>query len=349
MTKSRNVTSLPDHEQIEEEAFLWALRLEEGELENNQELEFRAWIVRSDIHRQAFEEAVKFSKASDSLARLYDYANSDAAKQAMQREHHDKPKHLLWAGSIAAVVCLVIVLSVFNIDLFDQDIKFEGYYHTAVGSQEALDLPDGTVVRLNTNSRINIKFDRAQRSLYLMQGEAFFDVAPDAGRPFVVETPNGIARAIGTAFSVRFLDNKMKILVEEGVVAVEKKLLTSLDNGVERDEVKAVELTMGQTTTVGQDIEQIDDLDTPALEKTLDWRDGEITFNGETLEEVLRVIDRYTDQRIRIDDEELRNKRVFAYYKIGDVDRLLQALKIMANVEIDRISETEVRLYKVDK
>jgi len=71
---------------------------------------------------------------------------------------------------------------------------------------------------LNTKSKIDVNYTKTQRSINLVYGEALFDVAKDAERPFVVQTDQGAVRAVGTVFSVRLVNDEVAVLVEEGIV-----------------------------------------------------------------------------------------------------------------------------------
>lgn len=90
--------------------------------------------------------------------------------------------------------------------------------HTATGEQRTLSLPDGTRITLNTASALNLAFTQAERKVRLVQGEVLISTASDTARPFVVETPQGSAQAMGTRFSVRLLADRSQVSVLEGAV-----------------------------------------------------------------------------------------------------------------------------------
>ena len=81
-------------------------------------------------------------------------------------------------------------------------------------------LPDGTNVKMNTDTSMNVSYGRETRLVNLQSGEAYFEVAHNTVKPFVVRTGNYLVRATGTAFSVKLLDNNLDILVTNGHVDV---------------------------------------------------------------------------------------------------------------------------------
>ena len=93
-------------------------------------------------------------------------------------------------------------------------------YITALGGFERITLTDGSEVELNTNSELRVRLRRRQREITLLRGEATFEVAPDAARPFIVVAGNTAVRAVGTIFNVEEADTRVEVLVTKGVVAV---------------------------------------------------------------------------------------------------------------------------------
>ena len=87
---------------------------------------------------------------------------------------------------------------------------------TRIGEQRLVVLKDDSVLNLNTDTELDVRFTDERRWLRLHRGEAYFDVAPDPARPFVVVTPHGRIEAVGTAFGVRVLEDRSRVMVGEG-------------------------------------------------------------------------------------------------------------------------------------
>ena len=94
-------------------------------------------------------------------------------------------------------------------------------YATDIGEQYRTALADGSLVELNTATRVAVDLTPEERDIHLRKGEAVFEVAKDPSRPFVVKTPLADVRAIGTVFAVR-TENGLEVAVSEGVVSVER-------------------------------------------------------------------------------------------------------------------------------
>lgn len=334
------------------EARLWVLRFDDGDLTETRKSEFDAWVSQSAAHEDAFRRLAGFWDDLSIVKRLDDYANSDVASRSICETRIAVRKNLLArvaiTGIAASIVAAVTFISLGNVET---DRHFPEQYQTVIGEQETIALPDGSQIVLNTDSKIEISFDRRRRTVRLDKGEAYFDVSPDSERPFSVETREGIVTVVGTAFSVRLTDEKLEITVKEGRVAVGAVPDIALPGAESPDfpsyqPVYTAEISAGQVATIDDGVESVSVIPPRALDQALDWRDGELSFNGETLEEVLRQIERYTNQTIEISDEGLKQQRIVAYYKIGDIQRLFQALNVMANIEVERIGDRHVRLFR---
>jgi transmembrane sensor len=93
-------------------------------------------------------------------------------------------------------------------------------YRTEPGEQRRLRLADGSTVMLNTRSKLRVRFNGAERRLFLDHGQAWFQVAKDAQRPFRVFVGKDEVRALGTAFDVRREGERATVTLEEGRVAI---------------------------------------------------------------------------------------------------------------------------------
>jgi transmembrane sensor len=233
------------------------------------------------------------------------------------------------------------------------DSGFEQAYRTAVGEQQTIDLPDGSKIILNTNSVLEAEFTKNARIIRLAEGEAYFAVAKDPAKPFSVETEKGTVTAVGTAFSVRVSDAEMNVLVSEGRVALSSAPLyfgaartLSAQNLKPHSDV--VEVDAGQAAVYDRQVRAIKDVAEKEIEHQLDWQDGLLAFHGEPLSEVVAEISHYTDVTIEIADPSLAERRVVAYYQVGKIEPMLEALKLSANVKVERIDERHVRLTQED-
>jgi len=349
-----NVKPIPDLQEIETKARIWLLRLEDGDMSADEMSEFESWRRESTLHEESFQRIAGFWEGIDFLDKYDDYAESDAAVRSLKPGRFDfimPVSRQMVVNAMAA--CLVLFIGVVGYNLIAVDRPFNGLYETAIGAQENIALPDSSQIVLNTNSTIHVDYEKDSRTITLIKGEAYFDVASNKQRPFSVKTKKGVVTAIGTAFSVRLQDEKLNVTVEEGLVALGRvkkpKELTreggdTVTNPIEPETL--MEVSAGQAVIIDSGIEKISDVAQSDLERALDWRDGELAFDGETLEEVISILTRYTDLKVEITDKDLKQQKVVAYYKIGEIDRLFQALEVMANVEVVRIGDDQVKLHR---
>ena len=169
-------------------------------------------------------------------------------------------------------------------------------FETRIGETEVVPLSDGSVITLNTDSKVEVYYTKAMRRILLVRGEALFDVAKNKGRPFIVEARDMEVRAVGTSFTVKLLpDRPVQVLVQEGVVEVKRpeipqappvrvslnsKALAPPDAPIHTESVEPVEVT-----------------------RDLAWRLGRIAFDNKSLKDAAEEFGRYSDIRISIDPE----------------------------------------------
>src|SRR3546814_2159233 len=153
-------------------------------------------------------------------------------------------------------------------------------YATSVGEIRRVPLADGSIAAINTASTIEVKLDDAVRHVRVEQGEAWFQVAKDKQRPFVVAAGRARVRAVGTAFSVRRRAGGADILVTEGEVEVWAA-------GAEGHRVR---LRTGSRGFVADDaaIEQASAAPS-AIDRALAWRSGKVDLAGDRLDEIGRA------------------------------------------------------------
>lgn len=346
---NHKIVPLPDSKKIEADAALWIMRSDDGELPEADRSELDAWLAKSEKHRAAFKRLQGAWGQLDVLNELNDYAASmDIDETVSSRiaalSYSRLPrKPVEWC--IAASLVIVTIAGLFQTSVFNSS-EFSASYVTAVGEQQTIDLPDGSTIILNTSSQVEVDYLHSTRDIFLAKGEAYFDVVENRSAPFVVRTGRGRVTAVGTAFSVRLQEEKVNVVVTEGRVALSPFVKT--EGMFEADIISApvlMEVTAGQTVAFAQRVESLELIEPAAIERELDWRDGVIKFTGEPLEQVIDDISPYTSLVIEIDGEELRQQPIGGYFKVGEIEALFDALKIMANVEVDRTDNERVRLY----
>jgi transmembrane sensor len=177
-------------------------------------------------------------------------------------------------------------------------------YGTAIGEIRQVPLSDGSVVAINTQSAVEVAMHPDKREVTLTRGEAWFKVAHDKTRPFVVSAGRIRIRAVGTAFSVRRHDEGADVQVTEGVV----------ETWTLGEEGRRVQVAAGSKAYVAEyePPKPIQGLD---IERSLAWREGQIVLEGETLDEAVAQFNRYNTRKLVISDAALANEKLVGQFR----------------------------------
>lgn len=343
---TNKVISLPDKGRLEREAAEWFVRFDSGRVSDAERANFEDWLNQSEQHKQVLENMAGFWGGMQVFEELKDRASADDVAELLKQDKTSIfmfPKQWL-VGAVAASIITVLSAVVYYNDLiFNQN--YYASYRTALGEQKTIALPDGTNVILNTGSLAEVEYDAKERIVTLHKGEAFFDVAPDRKKPFSVKTDKGAVTAVGTAFSVRIENAKIDVLVQEGRVALIPAKSKTEQGPLDLGQIAPMEVSAGQSVQFAQKVESINVVEKAAMDKHLDWRDGMLSFKGDTLEEVTKELARYSDIKIEITNPELREKKIVAYYQVGEMDTMFQALNLMAGIDVEYVHDKHVRLH----
>ena len=198
-------------------------------------------------------------------------------------------------------------------------------YSTKVGELSQVTLADGTGAYLNTNTHLRIRFTDERREVFLDRGEALFVVTHDASRPFEVTARGVTSRAVGTKFSVRLHDNsQVETLVAEGRVLV---LRQSQLLGVSMP-ARPLGRTLGagEHTLVGTRASTFAKLEAKDIEQRLRWTTGKVTFEGQSLDAVVRELNRYTERPLVIRDRKVAHTAVGGGFDVESADEYASEL-----------------------
>jgi transmembrane sensor len=186
---------------------------------------------------------------------------------------------------------------------------------TEIGGRSILLLADGSKVTLNTASAVHADLSGRERRVTLIRGEAFFNVAKDASRPFMVSAGKHQVIAVGTAFDVRLQDAQVKVTLVEGKVRVVRTAdLSSLPTITGQPSPQTAVMLEAGTTLVTRDdgANRIERLDT---ERATSWRSGKLVFDGERLADVVAEMNRYSREQLEIADPALKERKVSGVFE----------------------------------
>lgn len=355
MNEKGNEERPGDPATVDDQAAQWISRLDRAHASDEDREAFAAWRSLSPANQSAVNRLSALWSDMDALRGLADSngASLDLKARWLTLQAHwpfSRSAVILFGAAASLAICTFVSLTLYRTKAFDRETEF---YATAIGEQRAITLEDGSSVQLNTNSRLEVHFTPERRDLRLLQGEAYFEVAPNKNRPFSVYAGEDVARAVGTAFVVRLREQEMEVTVTKGSVDVAKlegstksrqlsstvqlpRQSLSIISATQASAPEAAEVNNGQIT--------LQTLDPSDAARRLAWRQGVLDFSGETLPEAVADVSRYTDIQIEIADPRLADVRIGGYFKIGEVEPMLQALEISFGVKVARLDAKHIRL-----
>ncbi len=342
-----NIHSLPTHEQSFDEASEWIAKLDRG-LSDREELAFKRVMRDKPETREAVLQMAELWDKMDALTRL-----SDLFAEPQQKRTTKTRVAMAMAASVM-VALLIGVLAISTPPIRNSSawmaISGRAVYETAVGEHSTVNFTDGTQVVLNTNTLIRVKYTNSRRMFILERGEIHIDVAHDKSRPLTVASGDKIIQAVGTAFSVEInSDQQIELIVTDG------KVLVGVDQPLHKDPILLVDSsdTEQNNTSVAvsqgekfilEDEQQVEKIDDKEIEVKLSWRRGNLIFRGESLEEAITEISRYTSVEFSFKDKDLKDVRIAGLFKAGDVNGLLKTLRDNFNISYQRIGDERVIL-----
>jgi transmembrane sensor len=192
-------------------------------------------------------------------------------------------------------------------------------YRTDVGGLESVPLSDGSKVTLNTASEIRIAVTETERRVTLDQGEAFFEVAKDPTRPFVVSAGNKRIIAVGTKFSVRREADDVRVVVTEGRVRIERSGASG--------HVPVSQLSAGTVARAGDADTLVQEKPLLEAEEYVSWRTGYLVFRDTALGDAVAEFNRYNVQKIVIEDPAVAAMHVGGNFRSTNVDAFVRLIE----------------------
>jgi transmembrane sensor len=305
---------------VTDQALEWVLKLQAGEAER---AALDAWLA----------EGTDRSEALARVRALYDCpALTVATAQVSEKETlptvtiapSPYPSALRRAVplALAASIAALLVVPLLGSDWL---LRFQADQRTGAGEIITIALPDGSRMQLNSQTAVMFDFKDGRRAVRLLEGEAYFDVAHDATRPFTVTGGYGTVRVTGTAFDVaRDAD--------EDVVHLDSGRVTLVHDGAAGEPVA---MTPGQTAAVSRsDITLLPGEDAA---RRLAWRDGWIELAAVPLRTALDEIGRHVDLRIVTIPGAVLDTPVSGSFRIAEASAAIDSVVTAAGATIERL------------
>lgn len=330
-------------------------------LKNNPDINLR-WDILSDIWNNKHSGSISFKKEdafNKHLQRLSNHLSEPALKYEKEIQVKNKPdpevpvkpisrvKWMWWSGVAAAsVIALFLILPATSILTPVKRAEAKNTVSTNLGSKSKIQLPDGTQVWLNSDSKLTYSenFQGPFREVSLT-GEAYFDVVKDKEHPFLIHTQSIDLKVLGTAFNVRSYANEKKTETSLIHGSVEVTLHNNPDKKIILKPNEKLVIQNNQFTMIpGKTITEAFDEDEPIMvlskvhfqkedssaTETL-WVKNKLGFDGETLENIASKIERWYDVKIIIREERLKSYEYSGVFEDESLQQVMDALKLTGN------------------
>jgi transmembrane sensor len=295
---------------VEAEAAVWLARLQTGNEPETVRAGLRAWIAEDDAHGAAFERATW----------LWEMLPSIVEESEIAKERRDA-----WSwrrGALAAVaMCLLAMLSVVGYQVMAPRSVI---YETGVGQQQSVLLEDGSRISLNTDSKVEVKFSRRERDVFLARGEAMFEVSKNPRRPFVVRSEHQLIRVLGTTFSVRkYEPSKLEVTLLQGRLEVRREAKNRFS--------RVAILSPGQRLMLTSSGAVID---YPQLDAIISWRKGEVMFDNASLLDAAAEMNRYDNSHVIVVEPAVASLRISGVFAMHDLLEFAKAVGAVHNLQV---------------
>lgn len=303
---------------------------------------FAAWLAADPRHRAA---AARLSAAWASLDALRDSPAAPDQAPASAPLPFPTPARSARLWPWLAAACLALCFGLLAVKHLPAPPPLA--FSTPVGASATHLLPDGTRLRLNTDSALELAFTPSERRARLTRGEACFEVTPDPARPFVVEIDSARVRVLGTVFNLRRHPDHVDLVVAEG--RVQAALGPAADTPAPAAHATlgpGDHATLALAPSAPHDTIRVEPLDAAALARALAWRDGRLVFSATPLSEALREFGRHHPVRLEISDPDLAGLLIGGAYSSTDLEGFLALLQAGFGVRVERPAPDHVRLYR---
>lgn len=326
----RSQLSVPDSSSLlADQATEWFARIRSEDCSAEVRQAFESWRDRTSAHAAAYEKVVALwnDPALQSAARQAAHASIGIESNGPVGRRFP---HWLKQTAIAATIAGLIVPIGLALDL---PILLTSEFSTSPGERQVVRLSDGSVVTVNTRSAIGTAYDDRNRRVDLLKGEAFFQIAPDTTKAFVVLSHGITTRAVGTEFLVRQELDGVRVTVSEGVVE-----LAPVHHGW-----TPVQVTAGKQIVVSSGGPgPVRDV---SVGRATAWLRGRLVVEDVRLADVIEELHRYHSGAIVVWDSSINEIRVSGSYNLADPTAALRALTETLPVRMMRFTDHLVVLF----
>jgi transmembrane sensor len=326
---------------ITEQASAWWMLLNLGDATPADHQAFGEWVARSPERVEAFLQTARLTRALQSK----DLQWPDTPVQTLIRDAKSAPGQVVglpvrrprgrsmgrgtshWIRKAAVAGIIAVVAGVTGWHFLGTES-----YQTGIGEQRSVVLSDGSVVTLNTSSRIEVHITGKHRTVELLSGEALFQVAHDTARPFDVTAAKTTVRAVGTQFNIDRRPGATTVTVVEGRVTV--------FTGNDADTAAGVGKTASLPVAAGEQLIVAPNTTLHAARANIAtataWTQRKLVFEHRPLGEVADEFNRYNRERIEIQSSQLRGQEITGVFEANNPESFMTFLAKIPDVTVER-------------
>lgn len=307
--------------EIETVASSWLERGERDDWNDTSRAELDRWLAESPSHMVAYLRIQDVWERANRLTALNKPPRPTAASKPASRQ-----------GLFRMVASVIVIGGVaVGLNTYVNTPRYQTYV-TTVGGRERLSLSDGSSIELNTDTVLRIADDSKQRKVLLDKGEAYFDIHHDPAHPFVVVAGNHQVRDIGTKFVVRTDPGRLEVRLMQGSAQLESLADNRAAHLLKPGDVAVAE--NGKTTLFKKS--SID------LASELGWRRGLLEFHHTSLTDAAAEFNRYSHERIVIEDPVAAQKPINGALPVGDLDEFTRMARNFFGLHAERRGDAVV-------
>jgi len=310
--------------------------------------EVEAWIIQSEENREELEQIRKMLDSVDAFYKAEDF-NSVAAWQKVHAKMHTPQSRVIQINNVkkevisrfykvAAILVFAVLLGSAGYYFGFRNKVTEVYTEIISAEKQVIKeylLPDGSVVALNSNSKLvfpqSFTGDTREVTIY---GEAFFNVKPDASKPFIINAGNAQVKVLGTSFNVKaYPENEtVEVVVATGKVEVSGKTGSNLNDN---SRILLIPGEKGIVTKTGSVTAKMENNN----QNYLAWKTHHFVFNEVALSEVIASLESTYHVDIEVAQPELNELKLTAHFENKPIDFVLNVVRLTFNLELSEENE----------
>lgn len=302
--------------EAERQASDWIVRMN-GDPSAAERAQFETWLAGDPANAQAYE----------ALKRTWSKIAGNPALKGLAAANDAAPQRPVWARPAIAIAASAL-LAIGALYWFTQTPEPAGqHYATAPAEIRTITLADGSTITLSGAGDASIALEGDERRVVLNAGYALFDVQHDTNRPFIVETPQGDIRVLGTEFVVRIAGDEVRTTVLRGSVSG-----SAQRSGPFAGQSEPVTAQVNEEIVFSSGNAELIEINAEAVPRRLAWRDNMLAFDGETLNQAIAEVSQQTGWEFELADPALGDQRVGGYVH-ADPEAFIELMSSSLNLE----------------